>query len=57
MTSEEIDRKVREFYLELTEKIKGYKAGNLDDVNGDVVNKCLDYYFKLKAENMQLELF
>lgn len=57
MTSEEIDRKVREFYLELTEKIKGYKAGNLDAVNGDVVNKCLDYYFQLKAENMQLELF
>lgn len=58
MPEEEIDRKVKEYYQDLISKIKGYIPGNLDNINGEVVNKCLDYYFSLKAENKpkQLEL-
>lgn len=58
MSDEEIQQKVRVYYQDITSKIKGYIPGNLDVINGEVVNKCLDYYFSVRAENepKQLEL-
>lgn len=61
MTEKEIDEKVREHYKRLIAKRRGYVPGNLSEENAEVVNKCLDYYFQLKAEqtnqDKQLNLF
>lgn len=57
MTMEQIDDEVRALYRKLVSKKKNYTVGNLSIENGEVVNKCLDLYFKLKEENAQLTLF
>lgn len=61
MSIKEIDEKVRELHRELTEKAiknKCYLIGNVSPENSEVVDKCLDLYFKLREENkpQQLEL-
>ncbi|MCQ2587945.1 MAG: hypothetical protein MJ174_07505 [Treponema sp.] len=57
MTMQEIDNEVHNLFLKLTSKIKNYDPGR--NQHPEIVNQCLDLYFKLKEESKpkQLELW